>query len=151
MADGRQKAFSGPVIYHIGRDYRPISEIHRDGVPLTRPDAATVGTEDEALLVVLSDYCPEFLLLERKAVGAAGLEQLGNRCPAAGVEPEPDPFGAMPQDQAQELADLNTGVGYHYARNTSVRPRVKSCSVIVRTMARAILSPPWLDGSMGLA
>lgn len=136
------EASRGPMIQHIRRCFGLVSEIYREGMALIRPDSAAVGTEDETLLIILSDYGLEFLLGQGESVRTTGVEQLGHGCPTARVEPQPDPFGPMPQDQTQELADLNIGAGPHYATNTSVRRRVKSCSVTARTMARAILSPP---------
>jgi hypothetical protein len=86
------------VEQHVRRRFALVSEVYWQGVALARPNPAAIRVVDEALLVVLPDDRPEIRFRERKAMGTASLEQLGNRCPTAGVEPEPDPFGLMSQD-----------------------------------------------------
>lgn len=117
----------GAVIQDIGRALGLQPQIDGNGVALTGTDASAIGAKGEPSLVVVCDHPLQRQPVDTDSGTRSGRQQFVHTDPAGGVECETDSFGAVPQDEAQELADPDERLVHRedYHLNPTLRPSAR--------------------------
>ncbi len=115
--DRVEKAIDRAVIEQLGRFDGGKSKIDLDAVALVRADERSIEREREPLLVVGGDDFFQLLAADRLPVPRGRGQQFIDRHPALGVERDADRIGIVPEDEAEELADVGELVVHNSNKN----------------------------------
>src|SRR5262245_46688858 len=103
--DGHHRCRRGPMAQDRRRLARLDPEVDRNGVAVVGPDAAR-GVAGETLLVARLGNVEDKTARKRHPMRSGALDELVDIYPALGIEREADALWLMPQNAAQESADV---------------------------------------------